>query len=183
MSTEHVNSKLEIRMKEEIDHLGTLPKDSPEYDATVKNIVELNKPYLEQIKAKAASDAKERELALEEAKVELEKLKAEKAAEEKAKQQKLEEAKLELEKEKADREALEAFRARKAKEKYDEATLKQNHDQFMIGVIKDSALHFADQVFLGNFLGKSFEFETENSYSSVTVKEVIKRLPFLGRKK
>lgn len=183
MSKEQVNSSLETQILDEISHLDELEKDSQEYDVAVRNIVELHKPYLEQIKAEQAAVVKDRELSLEEAKQELEKLKAERAAEERAKQQELEQARLEFEKQKADREALEAFRARKAKEKNDVATLKENHDQFMIKTIGDCALHMADMVFLGGFLGKSFEFEETGSYGSVTTKEVIKRLPFLGKRK
>ena len=183
MSKEKVNSSLETQILDEISHLNELDKDSQEYDAGVRNVVELHKPYLEQIKAQQAADIKDRELSLEEAKQELEKLKAERAAMERAKQQELEEARLEFEKQKADREALEAFRARKAREKNDAATLKENHDQFMIKTVADCALHIADMTFLGNFLGRSFEFEETGTYGSLTTKEVIKRLPFLGKKK
>lgn len=183
MSKEQVHTELESQILEEIGHLDELDKDTQEYDTAVRNIVELHKPYLEQIKAQQAADIKNRELSLEEAKQELEKLKAERAAMERAKQQELEEARLEFEKQKADREALEAFRARKAREKNDAATLKQNHDEFMLKTIGDCALHVADMVFLGGFLGKSFEFEETGTYGSVTTKEVIKRLPFLGKKK
>lgn len=183
MSKEKVNESLEAQILDEISHLDELDKDSQEYDAGVRNVVELHKPYLEQIKAQQAAEIKDRELSLEEARQELEMLKAEKAAEERAKQQELEEARLELEKQKADREALEAFRARKAKEKNDIETLKENHNQFMIKTVADCALHLADMTFLGNFLGKSFEFEETGTYGSLTTKEVIKRLPFLSKKK
>jgi hypothetical protein len=208
MSKEKVNESLEAQILDEISHLDELEKDSDVYDAAVRNIVELHKPYLEQVKVEQQSTLRNRELALEEtraelemlktekaaeerakqqeldeARLELEKMKAEKAAEERAKQQELDEARLEFEKQKADREALEAFRARKAKERNDVETLKENHNQFMIKTIADCALHLADMTFLGNFLGKSFEFEETGTYGSLTTKEVIKRLPFLSKKK
>lgn len=175
MSTELI-SAMEEKLRAQVEHLGELDKDTEEYDKAVSNVVELNKPLAEQLKIVEAAKVKEREHELDEARISMERERAEKMHE-------LEEAKLEFERQKAEKERLEAFRARKAKEQADQDTAKQNHDEFMLKVIVDSALHVGDQLFLGGFLSRGFEFEETGTYGSSTMREVIKRLPFLGKKK
>lgn len=169
MSIGTVNEEVEKRLHEQIKHIGTLPKDSEDYDKAITNLVELNKPYVEQIKVQNAAAQQERE--------------NEMAKERMEREDALAKERLKFEMEKAEADRLEAYRARRSKERADEAVLKQNHDEFMIKTIGDSALHVADQVFLGGFLTKGFEFEETGSYGSFTFKEVIKRLPIPGKKK
>lgn len=183
MSTRKVTEGLEDRVNEQIEYLGTLANNTDDYKIGVEDLTKLGEQYRELVVVSNEAEAKEREHELNNIKAEIERLKAEKEAENKARELELEAEKLKLEKEKAEAEKIRAFEERQSRERGELATLKENHDQFMLKTIVDSTLHIVDTAFLGGFLNRGFTFEETGTYGSQTFREVIKRLPFPGKKK